>query len=149
MKELIESPKMKLSNESSLLKYVDEDWGQLDYAQPPVKWPCCLISINRGVFDQIGIDRSATPRNRQMGEYVVSFRIANLKLSPSNAKASPEQRGNTLQIHDIIQQVHELIHGFIPAEHAKHFLRQSISHEKRDDGIQEYVVQYKISVHNV
>ena len=29
------------------LKYVDEDWGQLDYYSPnfPVQWPCVLIRI--------------------------------------------------------------------------------------------------------
>lgn len=27
------------------LRYVASDWGQLDYEQPPVQWPCALIDM--------------------------------------------------------------------------------------------------------
>ena len=45
--ELLDSIKTKIS-EISEIKYIDENWGQLDYysAHPPVQWPCCLIDIS-------------------------------------------------------------------------------------------------------
>lgn len=148
MKELIDEPIKKLG-QNPLFKYVDEDWGQLDFDQAPVKWPCVLVSIYSIDYDNIGIDRTAMPQNRQMGEAIVEFRIANLKLSPGNAKANPGQRGNSMKIHDIIQEVHKEIHGWRPHEHIKQYIRYRTTKEKRDDGVQEYVVQYKASIHNV
>ena len=27
------------------LKHIDKNWNQLNYEQPPVRWPCALIDI--------------------------------------------------------------------------------------------------------
>lgn len=147
MKEIIDALKTRIES-SANIKHIDEDYGQLDLVQPPIKWPCALISINSGVFDNIGMDKKATPQQRQMGEYSVDIRIANLKLSNSNVKASAIQKENNLRIFDYIQEVHELVHGWSPGGMIGSAIRTRIQLQKRDDGIQEYVVTYSIALHN-
>lgn len=147
MKQIIDQSKERLSA-CSLLKYIDEDYGQLDYNVPSVKFPCVLVSISSGSFDDIGIERGATPQNRQMGELNVEFRIANLKLSPGNVKATSSQKENNLRIFDIIEEVHGLLHGWTPGGNQTKFMRKMIRNEKRDDGVQEYVVTYTTALHN-
>ena len=45
MKVILQNIQNKLTSEVTDLNYVDEDCGQLNMYQPPVKWPCCLIDI--------------------------------------------------------------------------------------------------------
>lgn len=47
MKDIILAIQEKLNSQVADLKYIDKDWGQLDYDQPPVKYPFCLIDITR------------------------------------------------------------------------------------------------------
>lgn len=147
MKEIIDSAKTQLET-GNFLKHIDEDYGQLDFVNPPVKWPCALISINTGVFDNLGMDKSLTPKNRQMGDFTVDFRVAVLKLSPGNVKATNQQKENNLRIFDVLQDVHNLIQGWSPGGKVGKFIRTKIRNEKRDDGIQEYVVSYRVELHN-
>ena len=40
--------------EVSALKYIDKDWNQLKFEQPPVKWPCALIDVKNINYSQMG-----------------------------------------------------------------------------------------------
>lgn len=149
MKELIDSTRSRL-DQGTLLKYIDENWGQIEYVvAQPVKWPCALISIFDGQFSDIGIDRSLTPNWRQMAEYTVELRIAHLKLSPSSAKATATMKQNSLSIFDVLQEVHDLLHGWTPGGNFGRFIRKRMQQVKRDDGVQEYVVYYTVGVSSV
>lgn len=76
------------------LKYVDEDWGQLDdYSpHPPTQFPLALIDIGNLQYSDIGIDRTATPQNRQMATGTIVISIANLKLTNTSARAPLTQK---------------------------------------------------------
>lgn len=147
MKQILEQSKERLT-ESTLLKTIDEDYGQLNFNAPSVNFPCALVSISSGTFSDIGIDRTKSPQNRQMGEINVDIRIATMKLSPGNIKATTAQKANNLRIFDVIDEIHTLIHGWTPGGNQTRFMRKSILNEKRDDGIQEYVVTYSTSLHD-
>ena len=54
MKQIFLSIQNKLS-EISTLKYIDKDWGQLQYDNPPVKSPCALIDLLNIDFKQKGL----------------------------------------------------------------------------------------------
>ncbi|MXV37691.1 hypothetical protein GO491_03200 [Flavobacteriaceae bacterium Ap0902] len=75
--------------EISDIKYVDEDWGQLDYYSPnmPVQWPCCLIDIQSVDYSNLGIDLNKTPKNRQNARIQIAFTLANMKLTNTSMKA--------------------------------------------------------------
>ncbi|EGV44320.2 hypothetical protein BZARG_771 [Bizionia argentinensis JUB59] len=133
------------------VKYVDEDWGQLDYYSPnfPVQWPCVLIDISGGQFDNIGRDRAANPVNRQTADATVSLTFANLKLTNSSGRAPQAQKDLAFSIWKLQEDVHALVHGWKPAENTGALIRRGFTRVKRDDGVQEYTVRYNMSMANV
>lgn len=147
---------MKLINDvvtqlgtSTVLKHADEDWGQLEiYPNPPVKFPCALVGINNGVFSNIGMDKTATPQNRQQGTILLNIRIANKRLTNSSSKAPASQRMNAQSVFVVMENVHELLQGWSPGDNVGKLIRERIISEVNDDGIQEYIVQYSVGISN-
>lgn len=136
---------------SNIVKYVDEDWGQLDYFSPnfPVKWPCVLIDISNANFDDIGKDRTASPINRQTADTMVSLTFANLKLTNSSGRAPQLQRDQAFSIWKLQQDIHELLHGWNPTQKTSKLIRTGMQRVKRDDGVQEYTVMYSLGMTNI
>lgn len=133
------------------LKYIDEDWGQLDdYSpNPPTQFPLALIDIGSLQYSDIGKDRTATPQNRQMATGTIVISIANLKLTNTSARAPLTQKNQAWSIWDIVESVHIKLHGVIIGGSAGAMMRTAMRKVKRDDGIQEYEVTYTIGVTNV
>ena len=82
MKEILKNIQAKIT-EVQTVKYVDEDWGQLNLfpGDFPVQFPCVLFDIKDGQFENIGADRIATPKERQLGRFSLELCIAKMKLS--------------------------------------------------------------------
>jgi len=133
------------------VKYVDEDWGQLDdYSpNPPTQFPLTLIDIGNLQYSDIGKDRTATPQNRQMATGTIVLSIANLRLTNSSAKAPQTQKDKAWVIWDIVEAVHAKLHGVVVGGAAGALMRTAMRKVKRDDGIQEYEVTYTIGMTNV
>lgn len=133
------------------LKYVDEDWGQLDdYSpNPPTKFPLALIDLGNLQYSNIGKDRTAMPQNRQMATGAIVISIANLRLTNTSARAPQTQKDQAWSIWDIVQNVHEKLHGIAVGGSAGAMMRTAMRKVKRDDGIQEYEVTYAIGMTNV
>lgn len=137
-------------NEISELKYIDENWGQLDLYGPqiPVQWPCALVDFNTGQFTNIGRNYRVTPQNKQEGTLTVEITIANLKLTNSSNKAPIFQKEKAFAIWDLINKVHEILQGWSPQENAGALIRTTFSKVRRDDGVQEFRVIYSIGLHD-
>lgn len=133
------------------LKYIDEDWGQLDNYSPhfPTQFPLALVDIGRLVFENIGMDKSATPQNRQTGTGTVVITIANAKLTNTSVKAPQGQKDAAWKIWDIIEKVHAKLHGAKVTAKVGALVRISTMRMRRDDGIQEYEITYTIGATNV
>ncbi len=133
------------------LKYIDEDWGQLDdyTPNPPVQFPLVLIDIGSLQFSDISKDRNATPMNRQMATGTIVLSIANLKLTNTSFKAPKTQKEQAWSIWDIVEDVHKKLHGVHVEGSAGAMMRTNMRKVKRDDGIQEYEVTYTIGMTNV
>ena len=150
MKAFLEAVQTKL-NTVSELKYIDEDWGQLDsYSpNPPTVFPCSLIDITSMVFSNLGKDNSANPVNRQTAEGTITIIIANLKLSNTSQHAPQPQKDNAWKIWEIIEKIHQKLHGWKPTADSGSLIRTAHKRIRRDDGIQEYQVTYSLSKTNV
>ena len=150
MKELLLSLQNQLAIVAAL-KYIDEDWGQLDDygTHTPVKWPCCLIDFTDADYSDIGVDRAATPKNRQQALGSITLNFANSKLTNSSRNAPIVQKDNAYLLLGVIEDVHKIIQGFRPAENSGGLIRKSFKRVKRDDGIQQYRVVYTIGLSNV
>ncbi len=150
MKTIINSIQEKLK-EVTALQYIDEDWGQLDeYAErPPVKWPCAVIDMPSIAFSNIGIDKKATPINRQQAETTVSITIANLRLTNSSNMAPAWQKQQAVSIWSTIEQVHEILQGFHPTDNSGALIRIGLRRVERYDGVQQYRIDYSLGINNV
>lgn len=150
MTEILENLQEKLATIPAL-KYVDEDWGQLDdYSpHPPVKWPCCLIDEQNGQFTDIGRQRGAEPENRQEGTISIVLSVANLKLTNSSHLAPEPQKQKAWLIKSILNDIHKNIHGWTPVAGQGKLMRSMSRRIRRDDGIQLHQVIYTMGVHNV
>jgi len=133
------------------LKYIDEDWGQLDaYSpHPPAKFPLALIDLGDAIYQNLGIDRKVSPMHRQTAEATVVITIANQKLTNTSSKAPAAQKDAAWFIQDIIQKVHEQLQGKCVTETDGALIRTSARKIRRDDGIQEYEITYTIGMTNV
>ncbi|SZD72764.1 Uncharacterised protein [Candidatus Ornithobacterium hominis] len=133
------------------IKYVDEDWGQIDYYSPnmPVQWPCCLIDLNNGQFSNISKDITKHPKERQNGTFAIKITVANMKLTNTSLKAPQRQKNNAWAIFELTEKIHQQLHGFSPANNCSKLIRTSFSRVMRDDGVQEYNILYTFEAHNV
>jgi len=137
MKQLINLIKFRLQEKVPALKYIDEDWGQLDYYNPnqPVKWPCVLIDVNQVAWTNEG-------QHVQLGNASVSIRVADMRLSNSNIKAPQAQRTRAEGILDLLTCVHAALHGWTGDNMNSPLTRLTTRKVNRDDGIREFEVIY-------
>lgn len=121
------------------LKYMDEDWGQLDYYQenPPVKFPCMLLELQQATWKN-------QSQKVQDGEILISIRVADLKLSNTNPKAPAGQQAKAAAIWLILENIHKALHGWRPIAYPEFgaLTRVSSRKVKRDDGIREFELVY-------
>lgn len=150
MKEILTAIQAQLALTGDF-KYIDEDWGQLDNygSHIPVQWPACLIDFTGGSYTDIGIDRSASPQNRQQATGSITFNFANLKLTNTSKNAPTVQKDNAWLLLGIIEMAHAKLHGFRPGANCGSLMRASFRRIKRDDGIQHYQVIYTMGLNNV
>jgi len=142
MKEILEAIKQRLLAKVDSLKYIDEDWGQLDYYSPniPTKWPACLLDIDN-------VPWSGEGDLIQMGIAQVSVKISSMRLSNSNVKAPDNQRTASASILDTMSDVHAALHGWHDTESMNGPLTRIVTRRiKRDDGIREYEMIYAVQI---
>lgn len=149
MNEILQSIKSQLEKVSEL-KYIDEDWGQLNLygIEMPVKWPCALVRLTSATFSNIGTNIRAIPINRQEGTLSFEITIAKTKLSNSSNRAPINQQNKAFEVWELVEKVHQTLHGWSPMEHTGKLIRTSIGSIKRDDGIQEIKIAYTSGIHD-
>ena len=143
MKEILLSIQNRLA-EVAALKYIDEDWGQLDLYQndTPVNWPCCLFDVGTGTFDNVA-------RGGQNALFMLELTVAKLRLTNTSLRAPKSQKDHAWEIHGILQGIHEKLQTFRPGQNCSGLIRTSTKRIRRDDGIQEYRVAYSFEVFGV
>jgi hypothetical protein len=137
MEDILQDVKTRLIAEVPALKYVDEDWGQLDYyyPNPPVQWPCALI-------DATSANWSNTGKLQQLGLIQVKIRVGDLKLTNSSGKAPAGQKTAAFAIFTTLKNIYKALHGFTNSDAYSALIRISNNRIKRDDGVRIYEVVF-------
>lgn len=140
---IFKSIQEKLQEEPKI-KYISEDWGQLNYYDSacPVQWPCVLFDINQGTFSNIG-------HTKQEGSLSITVTVAHLRLTPNSARASTKQIEHSWEVGHLVEGVHQLLQGFRPVEQHGKLIRTSMRKTKRADSIKQYEITYTLGVHEV
>lgn len=141
MQKLLTDTLDRLKAEVSALKYIDEDWGQLDFyfPNPPVKFPCALV-------DATQVNWSNQGRRGQMGLVQVKVRIADMKLSNTSNAAPQAQKDKAFAIYDVLQAVHRALHGWTGASHYTALIRATMTRAKREDGVRIYELTFTTEI---
>ncbi len=144
MKELLIDIQERLTTAVVALKYIDEDWGQLDYFanNAPVKWPCALIDVTSASW-------SNTLNLAQMGLVQVKIRVADLKLSKSSNAAPQGQKDKSFGIFDLLSDIHKCLHGWSGHDHYSALIRTASTRVKRADGVRIYEITYTTELKDI
>lgn len=116
------------------LRYIAEDWGQLDsFEMKPVQFPCALI-------DFTGADYSSIGGNAQNADATLTLRV--VQVQEQNSTNAPNANAN-FESYDLIEKVNKVLHG-------KHSLtRVSCRKIDRDDVLKEISLTYKFGFKDV
>ncbi len=140
--ELLTAIADRLAATEPNLKYIDEDWGQLDYYQesPPVKFPACLLEWQQTSWNNQG-------RYVQDGVINLSVRVADMPLSGTGLRGSEAQKVKAMALWLILGNIYTALSGWRPAESIYGPLsRVSTRRIKRDDGIREFEMVFTCAV---
>jgi len=139
MKQIIQDIQNRLMQKVSALKYVDQDWGQMDFwREHPVKYPCALIDIQSAQYTNDG-------NFIQRGTVIVVIRLFDLKLSNSSNGAPNNQKENAKKIWQLIEDVNKAVHGqnFLQEGYGLP-VREQMRRTKREDGCYQTELYYSI-----
>lgn len=103
MKQIFLSIQKRLADNVPALQYIDKNWGQLNIAKPPVKWPCCLMDID-------SIDYSQASENTRVAEASIILTIADCHTVRSSANAPNKE--DSYAILDVIEKVAAILDGY-------------------------------------
>ena len=117
------------------LRFVGEDWGQLNFDQPPVNFPCGLIDLSE-------VDYSDAGRNRQKADAKLVITIADIRYDGIAAFNPAKVNEQAFLIFQIMEKVNSLIHGYGNEYHSK-FSRKKIKKVEREDSIREFRMIYE------
>jgi len=119
--------------------YVDQDLGQLrNNSRPPVTWPCILIDFEDFRFEDMG-------EHVQTAKGTVVFQLGFAPRSNS-AQATPDQYvQQALSYYEYEFALHQLIHGWSPAEASGSLIRTSAATQKRSDKYRVRELRYSLA----
>lgn len=136
MKEILEAVMERLQEEVGNLRYIAEDWGQLDYYHdtPPVKFPCALVSMNRLQFE-------SETRQTRRARMNILIRVADAP-AVSATMAAPEQHTQqAFAIFDLMERIGNCLYGF-GGDAFNELEQQEITRYNREDAVREYAMTF-------
>ena len=119
------------------LRYIGEDWGQLNFEQPPVDWPCALIDLGN-------VDFSSAGMRSQQAEAIVNITIADIRYHGVTPVLPRDRESKAFEIFDLIDKVNKVLHGS-DGESYSGLRRVAIKKTYREDAVREFVTSYKFS----
>ena len=130
MKEIIKAIQDRIKSEVSEIKYIDVDYGQLNEANPPVKFPAAIIDLDDMECQQLEEDGDAKV---QLVTAVFRITLVWLHTSPSNRES--DSRGVALKCYDILGKLHQALQGYTDGEHFNRLQRERMSSRMSASGM--------------
>ena len=103
MKQIFIAMQERLAERVPALQYIDKNWGQLNIAKPPVKWPCCLMDID-------SIDYSQASENTRVANASIILTDADCHTVRSSMKAPSKEEAYAVT--DVITDIIKTLDGY-------------------------------------
>lgn len=131
----------RLKTEVPELRYIDQDFGQLENytTMPPVSFPCVLIELGEFDFEDFA------GKNTQQGQGMVLIRFATEAWSQSNNLATQQIRETALAYYDIEQKIHLALHGWRATGFSKLLRRKAVKEQRDDTNLRVRILAYTTS----
>ena len=142
MKQFLNAVLLRLK-EIPELKYVDENWGQLDFYKPnaPVKYPAAVIDFEKLYWECLGdLTQNATAE--------ITIEVATLRLSASSGGVSQKRRSEAFEIYEILDKIVLSLHGWTPIETCSCLVRTETAKLGVVDGIKKYQLRFKCQIYD-
>ncbi len=104
METIIKSIEDKLRAQVPELKWIDQDFGQLEMEHPPLNFPCALIDVPQVQWEN-------TTRLEQQGVATVNIRVAFRVYDRSNTQAPTTLRERAAAHFAVLKKINLCLHG--------------------------------------
>ncbi len=122
-----------LQQQVPALKYIDKDWGQFSFPQPPVKYPCALIDLD-------SIDYTQAAHQDRLATATIAITIADQRLRRSSALAPAHN--DAYNIFDLLEQVMAALDGLTIPGTCQQLTRSNLRKDLGDDSHDIYTVTF-------
>lgn len=137
MKHLLNAILNRLGEVDSL-KYIDENWDQLnDYPNSAVKFPCALVDLR--ISEKVDYLNLV-----QTGNYTIEILVAHKKLTNSSLNAPTSQREKSFEIYDIVDQIHNKLHGWSPTGDCGRMFDQTLQKDFQQ-GVKKMIMSFEVT----
>lgn len=121
MKQIFLKIQQQLAAEVTDLRHIDRNWGQMNYEQPPVQFPCALIDVESIAYSELS-------DGGQQAQATVSVSVCEQVLVRSSSQA-PAPSG-AYAVVDTVERVHRALQGYACREAGSEF--QPLSLERME-----------------
>ncbi len=135
IKYILSSVQSALKERVPDLRYIAEDWGQLDFyrEKPPVNFPCALIGFSSGEYSDSG-------QGQQLAKIEFTVSVTDMPLVRGSA-ARPDSE-QSFDSYELLQKVYRTLQGlgddcFAPVT------RKRLMKISRDDGLREWIFTFQ------
>lgn len=134
MKHILLSIQDQLQAAVPALKYIDKNWGQLNYDQPPVQWPCALVDIESVNYSQMG-------KGYQKAEADIVITVGNVNHVRSSALAACKT--DSYETIELLDNIHQVLQLYTDGQHFQPLQRTNLRKVFSDKGAEIYTMTYK------
>jgi hypothetical protein len=131
----------RLKTNVAALKWIDQQFGQLDGYQPgyrpPVLFPCALIDLAGFTFED-----QANGVQIVQGKVIISLSTA--PFTNSNQATPTPQKEKALHFYELEHAIHKSLHGWQPAGFNR-LLRRTLDKAEREDSLRERILVFDVS----
>lgn len=151
MKRIMTDLQARLATEVPGLRWIDRNWNQLSYDQPPVRWPCALIDLEqltttelRGGRQQATATVSVTLADQTLGRTGMGVPPA-VGETTATAGATAAQQEAVYGLIDLCEAVRAALTnhaGRTPGSEYQGLILESITHQYVDKSYDVYKLTF-------
>ncbi len=118
------------------IRFIDQDWNQLDFDPPPVSYPCLLIDFSETAFTQM--------QGSQDGTFILRLKLIYRSFTATSNITPVANRQDALEFYELEHKLYLALQSWTNSSALVNALiRKSAATDKRDDGLRVRVIDFE------